>query len=104
MDLHNFYFSDEEYLDKYFENLSSVKGQSKLQIKKKLLQKKIPLKLIEFKLNEYFRENEGLEVRKFIQKNLRKITSKPREVAIKYVLSKGFKYDMVLKTFKELNL
>jgi SOS response regulatory protein OraA/RecX len=90
LDLHNFFFSDEEYLDKYLENLSSTKGYSKIQIKIKLLKKNLPKNLIEQKVSQYFKENENAEIEKYVKRNLRKIKLKPREVAIKFLISKGF--------------
>ena len=104
LEKNSFLFSDDLYLDKYLENISSVKGYSKLQLKIKLLRKHIPSSLINDKLNNYYRENEDLELSKFIKKNHKKIISKPRESAIKYLLSKGFKYNLVLARLKNLNL
>jgi len=104
LDLHNFFFSDEEYLDKYLENLSSTKGYSKIQIKIKLLKKNLPKNLIEQKVSQYFKENENAEIEKYVKRNLRKIKLKPREVVIKFLISKGFKYNLVLEEMKKLNL
>lgn len=104
LNLHNFFFADDVYLDKYLENVSSVKGYSKIQLKIKLLKKHLPPKLIDQKLNEYYRENEDTELEKFIRKNIRKITSKPREVAIKYLLSRGFRYNLIVKYLDNLDL
>jgi SOS response regulatory protein OraA/RecX len=103
LDLHNFYYSDEKYLDLYLENVSTVKGFSKIQLKMKLLKKSISSKLIDEKLNEYFKENEEFELAKFIKKNQRKINSKPREIAIKYLLTRGFRYNLIIKHFNNNN-
>lgn len=104
LDLHNFFYSDDAYIDKYLENLSSVKGYSKLQIKQKLINKHIPIKLIDEKLNEYYKGIEDTELEKFIKKNKKKIISKPRESSIKYLLSKGFRYNLVIKYLSALDL
>lgn len=104
LDLHNFYYSDDRYLDMYFENVSTVKGYSKIQLKVKLLKKGLPKKLIDEKLNDYFKDNEEFELLKFIKKNQRKINSKPREVGIKYLLSRGFKYNLIIKHLDNINL
>jgi SOS response regulatory protein OraA/RecX len=104
LDLHNFFFSDDSFIDKYLENISSVKGYSKIQLKIKLLKKHISPKLIDIKLNEYFKDNEEFELEKFIKRNSRKLKSKPREEAIKYLLSKGFKYNHITKNIEIHNL
>lgn len=104
LEKNNFFFEDDVYLQKYLENISSVKGYSKLQLKVKLLKKNIPLPLINEKLNIYFKDNEELELSKFIKKNHRKIVSKPREAAIKYLISRGFNYNLILQQIKNLNL
>lgn len=102
--MHNFFYSDDSYIDKYLENISSVKGYSKIQLKIKLLKKHISSKLIDIKLNEYFRDNEEFELEKFIKRNSRKLKSKPREEVIKYLISKGFKYNHITKNLKNDNL
>jgi SOS response regulatory protein OraA/RecX len=99
-----FVFSDEVYINKFLDNLSSVKGYSKIQLKLKLLKKNLPSKLVEEKVSKYFKDNEEIELKKFIQKNIKKITSRPRESAIKYLISKGFKYNQVLKNLKDIDL
>jgi len=104
LDLHNFFYSDDAYLDKYLENLSSIKGYSKIQLKVKLLRKNLPAKLIDIKLNEYFKDNEEFELLKFMKKNNRKLNSKPREEVIKYLLSRGFKYNQIIKHIDSNNL
>lgn len=101
---HNFYQEDANYLDKYLENLSTVKGYSKIQLKVKLLKKGIPSKLIDEKLNSYFKENEDAELIKFIKKNQKKIVSRPRENRVKYLLSRGFKYNLIIKHLNIIDL
>ena len=97
-----FFLEDEEYVSKFLDNLSSIKGYSKIQVKVKLLRKGIPSKLIETKVSLYFKNNEDLELKKFINKNIKKINAKPRELAIKFLLSKGFSYNSVLKHVQDL--
>ncbi len=97
LDLHNFFFSDDEYLLKFLQNLSSVKGYSKIQLKQKLIRKGIPVKIIDLKLNDYFKDNEEIELQKYIKRNQRKLINKPRELFIKHLLSKGFKYNLIIK-------
>lgn len=104
LDLHNFFYPDEIYIDKYLENISSIKGYSKIQLKIKLLRKHLPAKLIDIKLNEYFKDNEEFELLKFMKKNTRKLNSKPREVVIKYLLSRGFRYNQIIKHIDVNNL
>jgi SOS response regulatory protein OraA/RecX len=104
LDLHNFFYSDDLYLDKYLENISSIKGYSKIQLKIKLLRKKLPPKIVDSKLNEYFKDNEEFELLKFMKKNIRKLNSKPREEAIKYLLSRGFRYNQITKHLDNYNL
>lgn len=104
LDLHNFFFNDDAYIDKFLDNLSSIKGYSKIQIKNKLIRKHLPIKLIDLKLNDYFKDNEISELEKFVNRNLRKLKSKPREVAIKYLITKGFRYDIVKSYLNKINL
>lgn len=99
-----FCFSDEDYVTRFLENLSSVKGYSKLQIKTKLLRKGIPPKEIDSKLNSYFKENEQNEVLKYIQKNFSKLVRKPKEKRLNYLISKGFSVDISRKLLKETDL
>lgn len=99
-----FYFSDSEYLDRFLENLSTIKGYSKLQLKTKLIRKGIPIKDIDTKLNPYFKKNEAEQVVKYIQKNFSKLTRKPKEKRLNYLISKGFGADLSKKHLKELDL
>lgn len=99
-----FFFSDSDYLDRFLENLSTIKGYSKIQLKTKLLRKGIPSKEIDSKLNLYFKENESDQVMRYIQKNFSKLSRKPKEKRLSYLISKGFGVDLSKKHLKELDL
>lgn len=99
-----FCFSDTEYVSRFLENISSVKGYSKIQLKNKLLRKGIPSKIIDSSLNDYYKINEEIEVEKFVEKNLRKLTRKPKEKRLYFLLSKGFRVDKSKKMLLKFDL
>ncbi len=104
LEIHSFFLEDGLYLDRFLENLSTVKGYSKIQLKQKLQKKGISLKLINNKIDKYFLENDSFELQKYITRNLKKFEAKPREKAIRYLISRGFKYNSIIQAFKDNNL
>lgn len=99
-----FFFSDEEYISRFLENLSSQKGYSKLQLKQKLLRKGLPSKLINIQLDEFYKKNESEQVEKFIKKNYSKLFRKDKNKRMAFLISKGFGVDNIKKQLKELDL
>jgi SOS response regulatory protein OraA/RecX len=99
-----FFFPDDEYISRFLENLSSLKGYSKLQLKQKLLRKGLPSKLINIHLDEFFKKNEDEQVEKFIKKNYSKLLRKEKPKRIAFLVSKGFGVDSVKKHLKNLDL
>lgn len=99
-----FCFSDKDYVTRFLENLSSIKGHSKIQIKTKLLRKGISSKVIDPLLKEYYKVNEESEVIKYIGKNLSKLSRKAKEKRLGFVVSKGFSVDLSKKILTKFDL
>lgn len=108
---YKFYFDDEVYLEKYFENIELNLGNPNFyklytrdKIKNKLLLKRIPSKQIDKFLNNFTKLNEYLMLEKFIIKNQRKIQQKEPKLRISYISSKGFNISKVIRILKAKNL
>lgn len=108
---YKFFFDDEVYLEKYFENIELNLGNQNFyklytrdKIKNKLLLKRIPSKLIDKFLNSFTKINDDLMLEKFINKNQRKIQQKEVRSRISYISSKGFNISKVIKALKARDL
>jgi len=108
---HQFFFEDEKYLQKYFENIelnlenpNFYKLYTRDKIKNKLLLKRIPSKLIDKFLNSFNKVNEDLMLEKFIVKNQRKILLKDSRLRVSFITSKGFNFSKVIKVLKSQGL
>lgn len=99
-----FFFSDDEYISRFLENLSSQKGYSKLQLKQKLTRKGLPSKLINYHLDEFYKSNEADQIEKFIKKNYSKLLRKDKNKRIAFLISKGFGVDNIKKRLVEFDL
>lgn len=99
-----FFFGNEEYIERFLENLSSTKGYSKIQLKQKLLKKKLPLNLITEKIDGFYKENGDTELEKFVSKNYKKLQNKEPRARVAFLMSKGFNYDKSLNTLKKFDL
>jgi SOS response regulatory protein OraA/RecX len=99
-----FFFSDEEYVSRFLENLSSQKGYSKLQLKQKLLRKGLPNKIVSMQLDEFYKNNEPEQIEKFVKKNYSKLLRKEKNKRLAFLISKGFGVDNVKRHLKELDL
>ena len=99
-----FFFSDEEYVSRFLENLSSQKGYSKLQLKQKLLRKGLPNKIVSMQLDEFYKKNEPEQIEKFIKKNYSKLLRKEKNKRLAFLISKRFGVDNVKRHLKELDL
>lgn len=95
-----FFFSDEDYIDRFLENISTTKGYSKIQLKQKLLRKGVPSKLVSDKVDKFYKVNEDLELEKFIVKNLRKLQAKEPRLRINF----RYRYEIASKILKKFNL
>jgi regulatory protein len=99
-----FFFTDEDYVLKFVENLSSVKGYSRIQLKTKLLRKGLSSKVIDPVLNNFFKNNEEDQLNKFIQKNFSKLNRKPKEKRLQFLISKGFGVELSRKLLRHYDL
>lgn len=99
-----FFFSDEEYVSRFLENLSSQKGYSKIQLKQKLLRKGLPTKIVSIQLDEFYKKNESEQIGKFIKKNYSKLLRKDKNKRLAFLISKGFGVDNIRRQLKELDL
>ncbi len=99
-----FFFSDDEYISRFLENLSSQKGYSKIQLKQKLTRKGLPSKLINYHLDQFYKINESDQADKFIKKNYSKLLRKDKNKRINFLISKGFGVDSIKKRLIEYDL
>jgi len=96
-DLH--YIDDQRFAEVYLENLKKYKSWGFYGIKKKLMEKRLPMPLIESVLSEGFSEEEELEVaKKFIKKyEVRSKNQDEKAKAARKLAAKGFRGSVVGK-------
>ena len=96
-DLH--YIDDQRFAEVYLENLKKYKSWGFYGIKKKLMEKRLPMPLIESVLSEGFSEEEELEVaKKFIKKyEVRSKKKDEKAKAARKLAAKGFRGSVVGK-------
>lgn len=95
-----FMFEDEDYLNRYLSNLSSVKGYSRSTLFSKLISKISDKKLLSSRLERYFSENEEYEIDKFVLKNKNKLLKKDFQKQITYLTQRGFSFEKSIKALK----
>lgn len=96
------FLNDERYAQIFVENLKRYKSFGYYGIKAKLTAKKIPNDMIEQVLEDFFSEDEEVEVaRRFVQK-LARIGRKEYEKVARSLASKGFRTEVTSKVLREL--
>lgn len=90
------YLNDEEYAQTFFENLKKYKYFGYYGIKKKLIEKKIPVKLAERLLKSLSLKEEGQMAKRLLEK----YKTKTSEQKMRALRSRGFRSDVIFKQTK----
>lgn len=98
--------NDEKFIEIYVKDRLSIKPKSIKLLKKELIEKGINKNLIEkyFSENEINEEKIALSLLEKKWERFKKLDEKKRfEKSIRYLLSRGFSYELAKKAFEELN-
>ena len=96
------FLNDERYAQIFVENLKRYKSFGFYGIKSKLMAKKIPNDMIEQVLQDFFSEEEEIEVARRFVKKLARIGRKKYEKVARSLASKGFRTEVTSKVLREL--
>jgi regulatory protein len=93
------YLDDRQFAQIYLENLKKYKQIGYYGVKKKMLEKKIPLRIIDKALLDYT----PAEEKKVAKTLLTKYTKKTAEQKLRALRSKGFRSDVITALIKIIN-
>ena len=96
------FLNDERYAQIFVENLKRYKSFGFYGIKSKLMAKKIPNDMIEQVLQDFFSEEEEIEVARRFVKKLARLGRKDYEKVARSLASKGFRTAVTVKVLREL--
>lgn len=96
------YIDDQRFAEVYVENLKKYKSWGYYGIKKKLMQKKLPMPIIERVLSEGLSEEEEMEIAKrFLKRHVGEVATSPTRAekakAARKLAAKGFRGGVVAK-------